>query len=285
MRSNNDFEEAETYKLPVPVLAQHRQDSGPREYDPAWDALRSAIDYHLLRDASLPSYHAPLGQPRRVLDIGCDTGQWAVEMAMTFPNALVVGIDQVVAPAAHARMQGNCQFVAGDYLTGLPFANGTFDYTHLKLLAPVVPINQWYAVLREALRVTRADGWVEVTEMALPQISHPIVWIWMAKVGRSFGYELFPGKALERWLDHLGARAIVLDELRLQHRSDYATTTQMMISEGIALLEAFRENILAQGLCQPFEIDHELRMMEHNLLRTDREDALPLITAWCQPAT
>jgi ubiquinone/menaquinone biosynthesis C-methylase UbiE len=285
MISDEEFEDADTVKLPVPVLAQHRQDHTPREYDPEWDTLRAAIDYHLLRDATLPTFRAPLGQPRRILDIGCDTGQWAVEMATTFPSALVVGVDQVVAPAAHARMQGNCQFVAGDYLTGLPFADGTFDYTHLQLLAPVIPINQWYAVLREALRVTRTDGWVEVTEMALPQISHPIVWIWMAKVGRSFGYELFPGKALERWLDHLGARGIALHELRLQHRGDYATTTQMMISEGIALLEAFREDILTQGLAQPFEIDHELRMMEHNLLRTDRDDALPMLTAWCQPAT
>ncbi len=283
MISDREFEEADTYKLPVPVLVERLRESVPQDYDPAWDALRAAIDYHLLREAALPTHHAPLHQPRRILDIGCDTGQWAVEMATAFPSALVVGLDQMVAPAAHARMQGNCQFVAGDYLTGLPFADGTFDYTHLQLLAPIIPIKQWYGVLREALRVTTPQGTVEVTEMALPRISHPIVWIWMAKVGRSYGYEIFPGKALERWLAHLGARDITTTELRMQHTSDYATTTQMMVSEGIALLETFRDDILAQGHAQPFEIDHELRMMEHNLLRTDRDDALPIVTAWCQP--
>lgn len=283
MDSDVDFDDPETLKLAVPVVTERLQ-APEMGYNPVWDALRSAIEYHLLREARLPLTHAPLHHPRRVLDVGCNTGQWAASMATHFTSALVVGIDQVAAPTASARLQGNCQFVAGDYLTGLPFADATFDFTHLQLLAPVVPIKQWYSLLREALRVTRSDGWIEVTEMALPRISHPIVWIWMAKVGRHYGYEIFPGKALERWLDHLGANAITTTELRLRHTADYSTTTHLMISEGIELLEAFRGEILAQGHATEFEIDHELRMMEHNLLRTDRDDALPIVTAICQSA-
>jgi ubiquinone/menaquinone biosynthesis C-methylase UbiE len=281
--ADDDFEDIDTFKLPVPILAERLFNHQPRRYDPAWDALRASIDYHLLRDAVLPLYRAPLAQPRRVLDIGCDTGQWAVAMATEFPNTLVVGLDQVVAPAAEARMQGNCQFVEADYQSGLPFDDDTFDFTHLQLLAPIVPINHWYGVLREALRVTRPTGWVEVTEMALPRISHATVWIWIAKVGRSFGYEIFPGRALEKWLAHLGAQNIKLSEIQLHRAANYAASTHVLISEGISLLETFRDDIVGQDIAQNFEIDHELRMMEQHLLRTDREDSLPLITAWGRP--
>ncbi|KAL8969838.1 MAG: hypothetical protein Q9183_001803 [Haloplaca sp. 2 TL-2023] len=38
-------------------------------------------------------YLAPLGNPKRILDIGTGTGIWAIEMAEQFPNAQITGID------------------------------------------------------------------------------------------------------------------------------------------------------------------------------------------------
>src|SRR5262249_20382346 len=41
------------------------------------------------------NHQSPLRQPQRILDAGCGTGRWAVEMAAEFPGALVVGLDLV----------------------------------------------------------------------------------------------------------------------------------------------------------------------------------------------
>lgn len=44
------------------------------------------------------NYAAPIGSPSSILDVGTGTGRWAREMAITFPNANVVGVDVNLSP-------------------------------------------------------------------------------------------------------------------------------------------------------------------------------------------
>jgi SAM-dependent methyltransferase len=269
-----------TYKLPPPVAKPEVDDSS---HSDDWEALRGSLEYHLLRSYRLSLYQAPLMAPQMILDIGCSSGQWARIMAQNFPAASIIGIDEDAARLLPITFPVNCHFLHTASLASLPFADQTFDYTHLELLTLHVPWAQWHALLREALRVTKAGGWIEVCSMDLPRISHPVVWIWIARVCRDLGFEVFPGKAPAKWLAHVGAHNITCVEQRLKKQLMSMTTSRVMIVDGIALLDVFRKHIIERAYAREQDIEQEIRVMQHNLLRTDREESLPIITVLAQP--
>jgi SAM-dependent methyltransferase len=122
---------------------------------------RLDVQHYALR-AALGTHHlAPLEHPAEILDVGCGTGQWAYDLCVEFPAALVVGFDLQPSkrpwPAAYRCVRGNL-------LQGLPFANDRFDFVHQRALISGVPVNSWPSVCRDLVRVVRPGGWVELVE-------------------------------------------------------------------------------------------------------------------------
>jgi hypothetical protein len=94
-----------------------------------------------------------------------------MEMAALFPHARVVGLDLVPPPEdANPLGQGldvrptNYIFSVGNILEGLPFAPGSFDIVHQRLLITAIPRDRWPSIIQELVRVTRPGGWVELAE-------------------------------------------------------------------------------------------------------------------------
>ncbi|WP_376794685.1 class I SAM-dependent methyltransferase [Thermogemmatispora sp.] len=131
---------------------------------------RLDFQHYVMRSALHGNYLAPIQQPRRILDVGCGTGQWACELAQQFPQAEVIGLDLEPAKAA-ASLPANYRFVQGDVLKGLPFENDTFDFVHQRLLVLAIPLAAWRGVAQELARVTAPGGWVELVE-AGTHVSH-----------------------------------------------------------------------------------------------------------------
>lgn len=52
-------------------------------------------------------------QPKRILDVGCGTGSWAIEMAQRFPHCAVKGVDLAPVPLDTAAFPPNLDFVRG----------------------------------------------------------------------------------------------------------------------------------------------------------------------------
>ena len=139
---------------------------------------RLDFQHYMLRYALRSNYVAPIGQPRDLLDVGTGTGRWALEMALAFPAANVVGVDLVEPPAdasADARKKRqpdirptNYTFVTANILEGLPFPGMSFDLVHQRLLVGAIPAVRWQEVIGELVRVTRPGGWVELVEAAPP---------------------------------------------------------------------------------------------------------------------
>ncbi len=96
-----------------------------------------------------------------ILDVGCGTGRWVKEMAQSFPDAQIIGFD-IELPVTSAP--SNVRFVQGDLLQGLPFPDGYFDFMHQRLLVAAIPATHWPTVVQELKRVTRPEGWIELTE-------------------------------------------------------------------------------------------------------------------------
>ncbi|WP_052890804.1 class I SAM-dependent methyltransferase [Thermogemmatispora carboxidivorans] len=124
---------------------------------------RLDFQHYILRAVLRGNYLAPIQQPRRILDVGCGTGQWAFELAQQFPQAQVIGLDLEQVKAATSPPP-NYRFVQGDILQGLPFDNDSFDFVHQRLLVLAIPQAAWPDAVQELVRVTAPGGWVELVE-------------------------------------------------------------------------------------------------------------------------
>jgi ubiquinone/menaquinone biosynthesis C-methylase UbiE len=112
---------------------------------------------------------------RRVLDVGCGTGGWLIEMAKACPTCQqLVGIDiskrmieYAREQAYHAR-QDHVEFHVMDALLILAFPSGYFDLVNLRFGSSFVRTWEWPKLLLEMLRVCHPDGIVRLTEPAIP---------------------------------------------------------------------------------------------------------------------
>nr|BBH93669.1 hypothetical protein KTA_18680 [Thermogemmatispora argillosa] len=123
---------------------------------------RLDFQHYVLRAALRGNYLAPIEQPRRILDVGCGTGQWAFELAHQFPHAEVIGLDLEQVKAS--TPPPNYRFVQGDLLQGLPFDSNSFDFVHQRLLVAAIPQPAWPGAVQELARVTSPGGWIELVE-------------------------------------------------------------------------------------------------------------------------
>lgn len=130
------------------------------------DNGRLNFQHYLLRCVMRGNYLATLEEAstRTILDVGCGTGRWCIEMAQAFPSAQVIGVDLELGGPEGMKTPVNYQFQQGNVLTGLPFADATFDYVHQRLLIMGIPLHQWVSELQELLRVTRPGGVLELVE-------------------------------------------------------------------------------------------------------------------------
>jgi ubiquinone/menaquinone biosynthesis C-methylase UbiE len=118
----------------------------------------------ILQGNTFAPVDALLKKGGNVLDVGCGTGRWGCEMALTYQKTQVIGFDLENVPRT-ASMPLNYQFHRGNLLDGLPFAAQQFDYVHQRLLVAGIPTALWPSVIRELERVTHPGGFVELVEM------------------------------------------------------------------------------------------------------------------------
>jgi SAM-dependent methyltransferase len=228
---------------------------------------RLDFQHFLLRTGLRGNYASPVRQPADILDVGCGSGRWAMEMAALFPNARVVGLDLVPPPDDVVTMgegldtrPANYVFTAGNVLEGLPFADQSFDFVHQRLLITAIPSDRWPAVIQELVRVTRLGGWVELAECGVPQDGGP-------------GYT----GLWQSWIDFLAKRNV-----------DFtvgAHTGQMLISGGLANVQQRALNfpmgdwggrIGRASATDCLAVGKALRagVIAQNIMTSDRYDAL-----------
>jgi SAM-dependent methyltransferase len=160
---------------------------------------RLDFQHYMLRYALRGLYAAPLRNPESILDVGTGTGRWAMDMAQIFPYANVIGVDVNPPPADEQAGVGrdvrppNYAFAPGNVLEGLPFADGTFDFVHMRLLFTALPSDRWPFAVAELARVTRPGGWVESVETTGLHNGGPnvdLMMTWIAQMSARRGVDL-----------------------------------------------------------------------------------------------
>src|SRR5215472_7892451 len=83
-----------------------------------------------------------------ILDVGCGPGGWALDVAHTYPDRRVVGIDISTAMITYAQAQASAQrlsnvnFAVMNALQPLDFETGTFDLVNVRAAVGYVPREQ-----------------------------------------------------------------------------------------------------------------------------------------------
>lgn len=221
------------------------------------EVQRLDFQHFMLRREMRGNYVAPLAQPTNILDVGCGTGRWVMEMAAEFPHAKVTGMDVQLPDSAAAlghgleRQPENVSFLEADVLKGLPFADASFDFVHLRLLFTAIPASGWPSLLDEIVRVLRPQGWIESVES----------WVNVpdGAPGSSTITEWINELLKRRGLDPRIARRMpeLLRERRLEQITTYELPHSLPQSQrwkqvystlGLGVVEHFRPQIIAQGI-------------------------------------
>ncbi|KAI0206333.1 S-adenosyl-L-methionine-dependent methyltransferase [Astrocystis sublimbata] len=130
------------------------------------ETLRLRIQHNVLSmmfDSRL--IFPPIDRPRRVLDCGFGTGEWALQVAWEHPRCEVRGID--IAPHHHNPEEGleNLYLDIDDLNMPLQFSSNHFDLINSRLVAGGINTERWTGYIRDILRSLRPGGWVQMVEI------------------------------------------------------------------------------------------------------------------------
>ncbi|KJX98709.1 hypothetical protein TI39_contig397g00004 [Zymoseptoria brevis] len=110
-------------------------------------------------------HHAPL--PKRdglkILDVGCGSGIWCLQIAEDFPKAMVFGMD--VSPVQPQKKPANVEWFTNDMEKDWPFPDEYFDFIHLSLVHGCV--GNWDEMTAKMMRHLAPGGYLEHQEFSL----------------------------------------------------------------------------------------------------------------------
>ncbi|KAG9044044.1 hypothetical protein FS837_008859 [Tulasnella sp. UAMH 9824] len=119
---------------------------------------------HLVEAALKPNPDCPPA----VLDVGTGSGRWALDMAIQFPHAEVIGLD-IVPPVllTDADVPDNCRFEVDDANLSFAHYENAFNVVHMR--GADMGINNFESWLYETARTLRPNG-VLLLVVGFPQM-------------------------------------------------------------------------------------------------------------------
>lgn len=116
-------------------------------------------------------FHAPLQNPKKILDIGCGTGAMTSLLASLYPEAQVIGVDIAAVQEGRHEQQSNLEYVQGDIRelvkSGVDprFQQGSFDFVFNRLL--LLGMVDWPGYISSVVSLLRPEGWLEIQEPSM----------------------------------------------------------------------------------------------------------------------
>jgi demethylmenaquinone methyltransferase/2-methoxy-6-polyprenyl-1,4-benzoquinol methylase len=141
-----------------------------RRYDLANHLLSGGLDFFWRRRTAR---RAQAWKPARILDLATGSGDLALTLRTTCPEAFVVGGDFCAPMLDIAARKGLGDLVVADALH-LPFATGGFDV--LTVAFGLRNMASWPDALREMIRVLRPGGLLLILDFSVPPA--PLRWLY-----------------------------------------------------------------------------------------------------------
>ncbi|KAI0644446.1 S-adenosyl-L-methionine-dependent methyltransferase [Trametes meyenii] len=113
----------DTYPLPVDTMEQERQ------------RQMHLLLHHVVPDLYYGPIHSRLimGKSIRVLDVGTGTGDWIIELAQEYRNAMFIGMD--IVPVCTRYQPPNVSFQIQDFREGLSYQSRSMDIVHARFIS------------------------------------------------------------------------------------------------------------------------------------------------------
>lgn len=232
---------------------------------------------------------------RRVLDVGCGPGGWALEVAHAYPHMQVVGIDISARMIDYANVQArasgldNASFRVKNALELLDFADESFDLVNARFIEGFIPAVAWPGVIQEFKRIIRPGGIIRLTDcewgmtnsfayQKLLGISiHAMQVVGLSHSPDGRNYAITP--LLSRFLRDAGCVNIK----EQAHSMDFSAGTE-------AHLGSFQDFSIGYQLMQPFqvstgvttqqEVEQLHRQLTVEMLASDFRGIMYFLTAW-----
>lgn len=228
------------------------------------------IQHDILRSLLRGIFAAPLRSPLAIMDVGCNTGQWAIEMAQNYPNANIIGIDTRDLYHYQTPLPENYIFIQADILGELPFAGRLFDFVNQRFQAMNIPRDRWQGVVQEMTRVTATSGWVELAEMgvaygapAVNQLSQ-----WMSMLLSQYNVDIDIAAHLDTLLQDAGLAHIRIEMFTIPI-GKFGGHVSRWCAENLRLLfQRLREPILTARIATTQAFDTAIAQFQAELQTT-----------------
>lgn len=249
---------------------------------------RLDFQHYMMRSALRGNYAAPISSPESILDVGCGTGRWAIEMAQLFPTAQVIGVD-VTAPAMETTtsepLPPNYSFQPGNILEGLAFPDASFTFVHQRYMIGAIPTDRWPATVSELKRLTKPGGWIELVEAgtsrgggsALETIDK-----WVAAVLARRNLNIHLGARLGDFLKGAELQDVTVREVPLPLGAYGGRVGVLVETDYFGAVTAMRPPVLALGIAS--EADYELTVQAARAEVKNGKCIFPVYVAYARRA-
>jgi len=198
--------------------------------------------------------------PSTIVDVGCGTGQWVLDVANEIPAAKVIGIDLELPQTGttHPHYPRNCSFERLNALDPLPYAPQSIDYMHLRFMSSALPLDTWPQVIPRLASYVKMGGWIEWVESGPIYAAGPAFQQLCAaweELRRRHGHLAHPGPQIAQSLQLAGLIGVVYQPVRVPIGAYGGRLGRMVAQDGIATFRALRPGILEFQLMTPQEFD------------------------------
>ncbi|KAG0782211.1 hypothetical protein G6F62_006769 [Rhizopus arrhizus] len=98
-----------------------------------------------------------------VLDVGCGSGAWIMDMTHDYPNCTFHGCDIVDTTNKILKID-QFTFKLGNVVQGLPYEDNVFDFVHMRFFIFALRKEEWPIAIKELIRVTKSGGMLQLME-------------------------------------------------------------------------------------------------------------------------
>lgn len=126
---------------------------------------------------------------QKVLDIGCGSGCWVIDVALMYPTMSLIGIDidgylidAAHADAEEAQISERVSFQTMDALKRLEFPDASFDLVNERFGGGFLRTWDWPNFVHEIVRVTRPGGVIRLTELQITKESSSAAFVELSRM-------------------------------------------------------------------------------------------------------
>lgn len=233
-----------------------------------------------------------------ILDIGCGPGGWVLDVAHTYPEINVKGIDisrttvEYARALARVQLLDNASFKVMDATKPLDFTGNSFDFVNARFIFAFMPAAAWPRLMQECMWITRPGGIIRLTEFDVYGVTNSPACekftAWGSQAFKLAGQSFSPdgrGVGLTPMLGHFLRDAGCINIQQAAYVIDFSAGTrdhEAMRQNSMVVFKLMQPFLLKTGVASQEEMDRVYEQMLAEMLSDDFCGTWFYLSAWGQ---